>query len=731
MVEATEVVEKESGLTTTNKYLADLLPALQRLDRLLEQAIAAAKTAYGPAAGTDPYRGLYISQEEVNRLLAREPGQPALREDGASPQEESPRPDVEGSELAWLRDFYGLSAFDLDIILIVLAPELDLRYERLYAYLQDDVTRKRPSVDLVLNLLCATAAEKLERRTHFATDSPLIRNGVVHLIADPHHLQPPLLAHAMKLDDQIVRLLLGHRDLDSRLLGFCERGLPYASIDDLTLSPESKCALREMTSEAWENRRPLHLYFQGLAGVGKRAAAHAVANQLGKSLLVVDLARLLASTPEIGYALGLVLRECRFQDDILYIEGMDELRNESRRLAHEALLDAVARNEGITILAGTQPWIPGGRVSLGVLTVSFSMPDYNHRLHSWQKNLAAIGTVINDADVEALAGRFGLTAKQIEEAVTSAYTQARWTASSEATDSIASTRIAPTREDLFAAARAQSCRDLDTLARRVTPIYKWEDIVLPDDTMAQLRELCQRVTLRHRVFGEWGFGRTLSLGKGVTALFAGPSGTGKTMAAEIIASELGIDLYKINLATVVSKYIGETEKNLERIFRTAENSNACLFFDEADALFGKRSEVRDSHDRYANLEIAYLLQRMEEYDGIAILATNLRQNLDESFTRRLSLTVHFPFPDEASRRRIWSTAWPTQTPLAQDVAVEFSVGLKLSGGSIKNVVTGAAFLAAESGGPVTAAHISHAARREYQKMGFDAFRNRTAREPLG
>ena len=171
--------------------------------------------------------------------------------------------------------------------------------------------------------------------------------------------------------------------------------------------------------------------------------------------------------------------------------------------------------------------------------------------------------------------------------------------------------------------------------------------------MAQLQEICQRVAHRQRVLDEWGFGAKLSLGKGVTALFAGPSGTGKTMAAEMIANALGLDLYKIDLAGVVSKYIGETEKNLDRIFTAAENANAILFFDEADALFGKRSEVRDSHDRYANIEISYLLQKMEEYDGIAILATNLRQNLDEAFVRRLAFTVHFPFPDEESRRRIW------------------------------------------------------------------------------
>lgn len=227
---------------------------------------------------------------------------------------------------------------------------------------------------------------------------------------------------------------------------------------------------------------------------------------------------------------------------------------------------------------------------------------------------------------------------------------------------------------MFAATRAQSSQGLAALARKIEPKNTWADIVLPDDALVQLRELCQRVAHWHRVFDDWGFARKLSLGTGVNALFAGPSGTGKTMAAEIIAAELGLDLYRIDLAQVVSKYIGETEKNLSRIFAAAENANAILFFDEADALFGKRSEVRDAHDRYANIEIAYLLQKMEEYDGLAILATSLSQNLDDAFARRLAFTIHFPFPDEIMRRRIWASVWPAEAPLGEDLQLDLLAG---------------------------------------------------------
>ena len=260
---------------------------------------------------------------------------------------------------------------------------------------------------------------------------------------------------------------------------------------------------------------------------------------------------------------------------------------------------------------------------------------------------------------------------------------------------------------------------LSPATRRVRDsLVHMTEIVLPEDSRRQLHELCQQARHRHIVFGDWGFGERLSLGKGLSALFSGPPGTGKTMAAEVIARELDLELYRVDLSQVVSKYIGETEKNLDRVFGAAEATNAILFFDEADALFGKRSEVRDSHDRYANVEISYLLQKMEEYDGVAILASNMRQHLDQAFQRRLAFSVHFPFPDQESRRRIWAGSWPAAAPLADDV--DFAVlaqRFKLSGGNIKNAVLAASFLAAADGGRIGQFHLQQAVRRELQKMG--------------
>jgi len=294
--------------------------------------------------------------------------------------------------------------------------------------------------------------------------------------------------------------------------------------------------------------------------------------------------------------------------------------------------------------------------------------------------------------------------------------RARWRAASEVGERRSD--AGPGLHDLFAAARQQSTQSLGGLARKIDPRRGWGDIVLPADRLQQLQEICSHVRHRAMVYEGWGFGRKLSLGKGVNVLFAGPPGTGKTMAAEVMAQELGLDLYQIDLASVVSKYIGETEKNLSRIFDEAESSNAILFFDEADALFGRRSEVRDSHDRYANIEVAYLLQRMESYEGMVILATNLRKNMDEAFTRRMHFSIELPYPDETQRRSIWETIWPPDTPREVDLDLDqMSRRFELTGGNIRNIAVAAAFLAAEDGQMITMRHLLHATRREYHKMG--------------
>jgi SpoVK/Ycf46/Vps4 family AAA+-type ATPase len=379
--------------------------------------------------------------------------------------------------------------------------------------------------------------------------------------------------------------------------------------------------------------------------------------------------------------------------------------------ARYALSTALADFPGIAFLGSTQPWDASTAALFSpCFRVAFPMPDYAERQHLWQTFLRQESySLAPDVNISALANAFQLTAGHIRRALAEARCSALLRGQDDSTLSAS---------DLYQACRAQSSPKLTTLARKITPLYAWDDLVVPRDCLEHLREICAHVQHRQRVFDTWGFNRKMSLGKGLNVLFVGPSGTGKTMAAEIIAGALGLDLFKIDLACVISKYIGETEKNLSKIFQEAEQSNVILFFDEADALFGKRSEVRDAHDRYANIEINYLLQKMEEYDGVVILASNFQKNIDEAFTRRLRFMVEFPFPDEKYRYAIWKSVFPSDTPIDASADFHFLARkFKIAGGNIKNIALGAAFLASANGGMVTMEHLVLATKREFQKLG--------------
>jgi len=346
-----------------------------------------------------------------------------------------------------------------------------------------------------------------------------------------------------------------------------------------------------------------------------------------------------------------------------------------------------------------------------MLCLDLPRPSAAARAALWREALGAQAPSLSEVDLLTLVNGFRFTGCGIRAAAAAARDIGRWRAGPDGGQG-------PAPGDLLAACRLHASQGLSTLGQKVVPRAGWSDLVLPEERMQQLRELVNGMKFRHVVHERWGFGERLSLGKGLAVLFAGPSGTGKTMAAEVIAGELGLDLFKIDLSAVVSKYIGETEKNLARIFAEAETCNAILFFDEADALFGKRSEVRDAHDRYANIETAYLLQRLEAYEGLVILATNLKKNMDEAFVRRLALAVEFPLPGEADRRRIWHRIFPRATPLQPGLDLDgLGRRFEFSGGNIRNVALAAAFLAAADGGVVGMPHILRASQREFQKMG--------------
>jgi AAA+ superfamily predicted ATPase len=625
--------------------------------------------------------------------------------------------------LPQLAHLFALSPFELQTVMICLAPELGRKYDKLYAYLQDDITRQKPSVDLVLDLLCETQVARWQARALFSDHAPLFRAGILHASDD---LQSPSgssdLARFLKLDPRILNYILGNNSVDGRLsdLKFFN---PAPSMAHLLVDPTLKTQLLNLTQHHFQedDGKKLVLYFHGPYGAGKRDLALGICGQLNCPLLSLDLALLLARESDPETTLRLAFREGLLLQAALYLDHAGVLLREDDGAQSflKKLSDVVTEYGWLIFLAGEKPWSPRGAfVGTVFQAVELPVPDVPLREAAWQKALESLAPGAEGRWAGLLARQFRLTPGQIRDAVA-------WAGNRRAMDGYNPRSVAEgdggeetTLADLYAACRGQSNQKLNELALKIEPHYGWEDIVLPADKLVQLREICSQVMHRYRVFGKWGFDKKLSHGKGLSALFSGPPGTGKTMAAEVMARELGLDLYKIDLSGVVSKYIGETEKNLGQIFHEAETSNAILFFDEADALFGKRTQVSDAHDRYANIETSYLLQKMEEYEGEVILATNLRENMDEAFTRRIRFIVEFPFPDAASREEIWRTHFPREAPVGEGIDYEFlAEQFQIAGGNIKNIVLNSAFLAAEDGKIIEMEHILHGTRREFEKIG--------------
>jgi hypothetical protein len=425
---------------------------------------------------------------------------------------------------------------------------------------------------------------------------------------------------------------------------------------------------------------------------------------------VVRADALALARADVADPLDRFVREARLRGAAVHVANVDALDGEGVPAA-DAVLRRLDRFDGPVFLTGTEVWTD--RAALDThefVSVQLPRPGYECRRELWERRAEELPEGVDPAE---LAATFRLTAGAMDEALGAARAFA---GDGETGDSADADNL--TAEALYRGCRVQSRETLGALARRADTVYDWDDIVLPEDTEAQLREVTAHVKHRGTVYSDWGFDERFSDGTGMNVLFSGPSGTGKTMAAEIIAADAGLDMFKVDLATVVSKYIGETEENLKEIFDEAEHTDAVLFFDEADALFGERSEVSDSQDRYANVEVSYLLQRMEEHDGAVVLASNFKENIDDAFLRRINANVEFPRPDREARAQIWRSVFPEATPVG-DLDIAFLSGFEITGGNIKNVALTASFLAADDDATDTVEmdHVVRALRRELQKTG--------------
>jgi hypothetical protein len=598
----------------------------------------------------DEFRGLYISDEQVDRLLM------ARTADFAKDRPSPPRvgPD---SAIARVADEFDLSPTEIAATFISVAPEIDRKYETLFSYLNDDITQKFATVDLCRRLT-GTGSESLD------ADARVFAEGLLDAV--PQGDATGWRSAGVVARGPVRRFLLGNRKVpvaEGRTLSIAERRVAA------TLGSDGRACV-------------------ALAGAPHDetlAAARALAAEGGHGLIEIGL-------DESGARDDLLTARLNHAWAYLSLHGVEEWGPSLCATVRSVARAAVPTLLGVARDGQWRTHLHGADYE--VLTLD--PPDRAERVAMWTRSLRDHGVDASEDDVRSVATLFTLFPDQIRRAAK---------------------HVSQDEASLIEHARRQCVSEVENLADRVALVHAWNHLVLPAPTLRRLKEFAGAIRNRDKVFRDWSFLRPAGGTSSLRALFSGMSGTGKTMSASVIARDLGVDLYRIDLSAVVSKYIGETEKNLERIFHSAEGSNAILFFDEADALFGKRSEVKDAHDRYANIEIAFLLQRMETYDGVMILATNLARNLDEAFSRRIQFAIEFPLPDDEQREQLWRLLLPAEAP-KRDVDYSFLARqFQLTGGEIRNVALDAAFLAAHEDEAITMDHLVRAIARQRRKQG--------------
>jgi hypothetical protein len=636
----------------------------------------------GPAVGDDSSRPPDYSSLDRTHLSVAGAGEAGLRGD-----EPDLEPGAGGRPAAIdaLSAAFNLSEFERSILLLCAGTELDSSFTPLCAAAQGNSSKSYPTFSLAL------AALSDAHWSAVTPDGPLRRWRLIEVSAGSTLTVAPL-----KIDERVLHFLTGVSMLDERLAAMIE---PIPPVAIGALAP-SHAALAQAIAAAWSApRAPEALVAVQLCSMDSIdcrpiAAAAASALQLRAIALPSDL--IPTTSVELDAFLRLWEREAILAGGVLVVEcDPDSTAPDDGRARSISRL--IERLDGLVIVCSREPRRIAHRSSL---RFDVARPTVSEQQSAWR---AALPPTVDSRSIDVIASQFGMDLPAIRSVAAEAVARAGTSSGKD-----------------IAEVAWQSCRSrcrakLDGLAQRIEPAADWNDLVLPAPQMHLLRQIAIHVRHRTTVYDTWGFNQKSSRGLGIAALFAGGSGTGKTMAAEILSAELRLDLYRIDLASMVSKYIGETEKNLKKVFDAAEESGSILLFDEADALFGKRSEVKDSHDRYANVEISYLLQRVEAYRGLAILTTNLKSAIDQAFLRRLRFIVQFPFPDAAQRAEIWRRIFPKETP-TEGLDPAKLASANVAGGNIRNIALTAAFLAAQAGDCVRMRHLREAARTEYAKI---------------
>lgn len=575
---------------------------------------------------------------------------------------------------------FGLSPFERDLLLLGAALELNGAIAPLCAALQGDSHRPYPTFSLALDCLPDPHWSAL------TPDAPLLRWRLLEVGTGTAFTTSPL-----RIDRRILNYLVGIDHIDERLRSLLE-SVPVT--DDLV--PSHRQIVKRI-GHLWrpiqQGPRPV-VQLVGADGHEKRAIAAAACHGAGLRLMALDANWLPATVAELDSLITLWEREAILGGVALLLEcdGIERWEPGRDRL----ITQFIERVQGTLLVSVGDRYALSRRASL---LLEVKRPDTPEQRQVWQQVLGQEATHLN-GHLDPIMAQFHLSPTAIRSA---------WA------EAAAAPGDRPLSDRIWHACRQQARPRLDDLAQRIDAIAQWDDLIVPEAQHRTLEAVAAHVRQRLTVYDTWGFRARGSRGLGISALFAGESGTGKTLAAEVLAHDLDLDLYRVDLSQVVSKYIGETEKNLRRVFDAAEEGGAVLLFDEADALFGKRSDVKDSHDRFANIEVSYLLQRMEAYRGLAILTTNMKNALDTAFLRRIRFVVQFPFPDRTHRAAIWGRIFPPETPTA-DLDLKQLARLNVTGGNIRNIALNAAFLAADARQPVAMNHLLYAAQGEYAKL---------------
>ena len=672
----------------------------------------------GAPAQSTVLRRLFGGQAAGNHTNSTEAPLPLLLEEhGMSLEEQISQAQAErlaiaaqmqpAPALVLLGQQLGLSSFEQDILLLCAAPELDMRVASLCAQAQGDPSRAYPTFALALALFDEPVWDAL------SPDRPLRYWRLIE-ISQPGGT--PLTASPLRADERMVSYLKGLNRLDDRLSTVLV-GVPPGDVT--ALAPSQLDVMNEVLWHWQHTPVSAGLPVAQLLGTdpaSKLLVAQALAAVLNRDLYRVGVDRLAAQAADLETLVRLWQREGRLLPLLLYVDAQSA--DGAAPDAYAALDRFLGRTADIggAILLGVRDALP--RINCAAFAVDVAKPSAPEQKSTWIDALHQLAQASNatwdEAAVEMTAGRL---AAQFSLNMPEIYTLASSVMTAGGAPGARASRSAdrPLDERLWEVCRATTRPQLDTLAQRLEPKATWDDLVVPEESARLLRQIAVQVRQRSKVYDDWGFAAKMNRGLGISALFAGESGTGKTMAAEVIANDLQLNLYRIDLSAVVNKYIGETEKNLRRLFDAAEDGGAILFFDEADALFGKRSEVKDSHDRYANIEINYLLQRIEAYRGLAILATNMKSALDPAFMRRLRFIVTFAFPGIAERKLMWQKVFPPQTP-TDALDYDRLARLNVTGGNIHSIALSAAFTAAQANDAVNMPIVLAAARTEMRKL---------------